>query len=129
TLEDAIDITGRTTQRIDCRSPIGDQTAGLDKEPITVDRGQPVPGCEPDDQIAMITRLRGPRNNQASIRSAREIGYATLYLFGVAHTNRVKFHTQLRRGGLNCAQLPAPGRCAHITQDRRPRYSRRDLFE
>ena len=32
---------------------------------------------------------------------------------GVAHAYRVKFHPQLRRSGLNCAQLPAPGSCAH----------------
>jgi acyl transferase domain-containing protein len=99
------------------------------KEAIIVDRGQPVSGREPDDQFAMITHLRAPRNNQASIRSTREIGYSALYHSGVAHAYRVKFHPQLRRSGLNCAQLPAPGSCAHITQDRRPRHTRRDLFE
>src|SRR5262245_60354088 len=50
TLEDTVDIIGRAPERIDCRSPIGNQTAGLDKEAINVDRGQPVPGGEPDDQ-------------------------------------------------------------------------------
>ena len=80
--EDTVDIIRRASERIDCRSPVGDQAAGLDKEAIIVDRGQPVPGCEPDDQFAMITHLRAPRNNQASIRSTREIGYSALYHSG-----------------------------------------------
>src|SRR5437588_372758 len=83
-----------------------DQTAGLDKEAIEVDHRQPVPGCEPDDQFAMFTRLRARRHNQTAIRSTREIGYAALDLFGVAHADRAKLHPQLRRSGLNCAQLP-----------------------
>ena len=63
-------------------------------------------GCEPDDQFAMITRLRARRHNQAAIRSAREIGYAALDLSGVEHADRAKLHPQLRGSGLNGAQLP-----------------------
>jgi hypothetical protein len=64
-----------------------------------------VPGCEPDDQFAMFTRLRARRHNQAAIRSAREIGYAVLDFSGVAHAARAKLHPQLRGSGLNGVQL------------------------
>ena len=32
TFEDTVDIIRRASERIDCRSPVGDQTAGLNKE-------------------------------------------------------------------------------------------------
>src|SRR5262245_53478920 len=77
----------------------------------------------------MITRLRARRHNQAAIRSAREIGYAALDLFGVAHADRAKLHPQLRGSGLDCAQLSGPGALGGISQYRYPRHARRHLFE
>src|SRR5262249_22481949 len=76
----------------------------------------------------MFTRLRARRHNQAGIRSTREIGYAALNLFDVAHAERAKLHPQLRRGGLNCAQLPGSGPLG-FPQYPHLRHVRRDLFE
>ena len=52
-LEDAIDVSRRAPVLVDEIEPIGDQSAGCDKVPVGVDRGQLVPGRQRNDQIAM----------------------------------------------------------------------------
>lgn len=51
-LEDTIDVSGRVPVLFDNIPAIGDQPAGGDEEASDVDRGQLVPGCQSDDQVA-----------------------------------------------------------------------------
>src|SRR5262245_846721 len=71
TLEDAVDVAGRVPVYVDRIGPVGDQAAAVDKVSERVDRGQPVPGCQRDDKIAMNRGRRGTRSESAWIRGAR----------------------------------------------------------
>src|SRR5438445_12309071 len=53
TLEDTVDIAGRAPILVGVIRSVGDQAAGSDMRALVIDRGQFVPGCKGDDQIAM----------------------------------------------------------------------------
>src|SRR6516162_11713567 len=55
-LEDAIGVAGRLSILGNVIRPVGDQAASGDEGPFEVDRGQLVPGCKRDDQIAIEIR-------------------------------------------------------------------------
>jgi hypothetical protein len=74
TLENAIDVAGRTAELIDQIRPIGDQTAVGDRDPPWVNRRQPVACSERYDRCAMSERQRASpflarRANAARARS------------------------------------------------------------
>ena len=71
-----------------------------------------MPGRDRDDQIAMSDRRRARRHDQAAIRGAREGHDGALDLAGIAHVDRAHLHSDRRRHGLDCAELPAPAGCA-----------------
>src|SRR5258705_7781105 len=55
-----------------------------------IDRRQPMPGRERDDQIALNDRQWGCRHDQAAIRLARERCDGALDFAGVAHADRTQ---------------------------------------
>ena len=92
-LEDAIDIAGRAPVLIDDVRPVGDQAAAGDEVAFVVDRGQPVPGRQRDDQFAMTTlqplRLSrsGRRSGErAKVSMACSISAASRILIGLTST-------------------------------------------
>ena len=73
-LEDAVDVAGRAPVQIDQAGSIRHQAAGLDEEAIGINRGQPVPRRERDDQLALNGRDRADPHDQTVVRPAREFG-------------------------------------------------------
>src|SRR5829696_3594018 len=71
---------------------------------------------------------RTTRDDETSIRGAREGYYVTLDLAGVAHVDRADIQTKRRGYGLDCAELADPGGYGSIAKDRSARHTRRDLF-
>jgi hypothetical protein len=108
-LEDAVDISCRTLPQIGYVRPVGDQAAVGDEEPPIVDRGQLVPGCQSDDQLAMRHRLRARRYDQAAIAGAREGRDSAPDLAGIADIDRAYLDPQRRRHRLNRGELAWPG--------------------
>jgi hypothetical protein len=90
--ENAIDVPGRASVLIDPIGPVGNQPAGGDKDTVGVDGWQMVPGCEPDNQFAIIIGLRTPGRDQAAIRHACERNNRTLDLTRVAQADWTHFH-------------------------------------
>ena len=95
-LEDAVDVAGRAPVLVDLISPIGDQAAGRDEGAIVVDRGQPVPGRQRDDQIAMNERRPARRHDQAAIRNAREGRDGALDVAGVTKADIRRLGSDVR---------------------------------
>ena len=109
--------------------PIGDQAAAGDEEAFEVDRGQLVPGCKRDDQIAMKLRQRARRHDQAAIRSARECRDGALDL---AASRTLTGLTSTPSDGATAwiaANWPSPAGIGGIPKDCRSRHARRDLLE
>jgi len=57
-----VDIAGRASVLVNEIGAIGDQAGGNGVGAFIVDRGQLVPGCQRDDQIAMKRASRGRRS-------------------------------------------------------------------
>ena len=96
---------------------------------IGVDRGQPVPGRERDDQLTMNEREPARRHDQASVRSTRKRRDGSLDLAGIADVDRAQFHPERRRRRLDRGELAGSGGYAGIPKDRRSRHARRDLLD
>src|SRR5215831_5280940 len=128
-LEDAVDVAGCAPVLINHIRPVGDQAAVGDEGAITVDRGQSVPGREPDDQITMARRLGARSHDRAAIRGTRKRGDGALELADVAYVDRTHFHPERRRRGLNGAKLPNAGGYGGIPEDGHSFDPRRNLLE
>ena len=78
-LEDAVDIGRRAPVLVDPIRTIRDQAAIGDKDRVRIDGGQFVPGCKPDDQIAMdrckraAGTIRPPFEERANAVTVRSI--------------------------------------------------------
>ena len=87
--QDAIDIARRAAELVDKIRPVGDQAASGDEGAFGVDRGQLVPGCKRDDQIAMnhadapVVTIRPPFEERAKAATARSISPASRMLTGM----------------------------------------------
>jgi hypothetical protein len=66
-LEDAIDVGGRASVRVDCIRPVRDQAAALDVVAVGVDRGQEVASAQRDDQLSMSCRQRARQHDQTAL--------------------------------------------------------------
>src|SRR5262249_7247240 len=91
-LENAIDVTGRLPELVDVIGAVGEEAAGGGEEAVPVNRGQPIPSRELDDQIAMMQRRAAWRRDQTAIRRARESLHRLLDLASVAQVDRNHFH-------------------------------------
>src|SRR5262249_41429976 len=128
-LEDAIDITSRLPELVDLIGSIGDQPAGGGEETLGIHRREPVSGRKRDYQIAMADRCSARRYDQASVRSAREGGDGALDLAGIAHIERIDFHGERRRHGLDGGKLAGPGAYVGIPRNCRSRHAWCNLLE
>ena len=128
-LQDAVDISGRASVRIDRIKPISGQPAGVDEKVLEVDCGQFVPRRQRDDQIAMDDRQAACRHDQTAIPVARKLRYAPLDLIGVAQVDRAQLYPERWRSGLDYGELADPLGYARISKDGRARHARCDLFE
>ena len=104
-LEDAVDVAGRAPVLVDQIRPVGDQATGGDEVAAGVDRGQPVPGRQRDDQIAMnASPTRSPsRSGRHSPERANAVTARSISR-GIAHVDRAQLHPQRRRHGLDGAR-------------------------
>src|SRR5262249_2196126 len=129
TLEDAIDIAGRTSVLIDVISAIRHQAAGYDEVTRKVHRRKIVSRRQRDDQLAMGHRGRACRHKQAAIRSARKRRNGALDLGPLAQSDRVRL--QLERGshGLDNSKLADSRTLGVIPKDHHASDARRDLLE
>src|SRR5262249_53341498 len=104
-LEDAIDVTGRLPELVNEIGAVGEEAAGGGEEAVPVNRRQPIPSRERDDQIAMMQRRAAWRWDQTAIRRAREGLHRLLDLASVAQVDRDHFHPERRchrlHGGKN----------------------------
>ena len=92
-LEDAIDVAGGSPVLVGEIRPVGDQAAVRDEKPVGIDRGQPMPGRQRNDQIAMkCRRTRSPSRSgrhsavRANAAMARSISPASRTLTGLNST-------------------------------------------
>ena len=129
-LEDAIDVAGRAPVLVDQIRPIGDQAAAGDEEAVGIDRGQPVPGRQRDDQIAMkrpsvalAVTIRPPFGARANAATARSISPASRTSIGLTSTPSDGATAWI------AAELADPVAVGGIPKDRRSRHARRDLLE
>jgi hypothetical protein len=81
--ENAINVIGSLPMRIDGVRPVRDEAAISNVGTERVGCRQSVPGCQRDDQVAVIARQRGCDHDQAAIRSAYKFGNSVLDVFGV----------------------------------------------
>src|SRR5262249_29416277 len=71
-LEDAVDIAGGTPERVDEIRSIGNQAAAGGINAGVIDRGQSMPCCERNNQLAMDDGGRAPGYDEATVRALRE---------------------------------------------------------
>src|SRR5262245_31019781 len=94
-----------------------------------VHRGQPMPGCQCDNQIAMSLLQSARCNDQPAVRTARESLDTRLDLVRVAHDKRSQLHAERRRHPLECGQLTDSDGCEGIAKDSGPGYAGGNLLE
>jgi hypothetical protein len=127
--EDAIDISGRASVRIDGIKAISQQAAGVDEKVLEIDCGQFVPCRQRDDQIAMNDCQAACRHDQTAIPLARKRRDAALDLIGVPQVDRAQLYPERWRSGLDYGELADSLGYARIPKDCRACYARCDLFE
>src|SRR5512143_621462 len=70
TLEDAIDVAGSAPIVVDEIGTVGHQAAAGDEKSLVIDRGEPMPSRQLDDQIAISRCGRACRYDQTATRRA-----------------------------------------------------------
>src|SRR5262249_16287084 len=93
--ENAINVTDNLPMRINRVRPIRDEAAISNVGTVRVDCWQSVPGCQRDDQAAVVVRQRGCDHDQAAIRSAYKSSDAVLNVSSVSPTEWA--HLYLKR--------------------------------
>jgi hypothetical protein len=71
-LEDAVDVAGGTPELVDEIRSVGNQAAAGGINAVVIDRGQSMPRCERDNQLAMDDGGRATGDDQATVRALRE---------------------------------------------------------
>ena len=128
TLEDAINILSRLTEKFDAIGSITHQPALSDKEPAGVDRGQLVTGRQRDDQIAMNGREPACGHDQPAVRNAPKCPHGLLDLLSDAHVDRAYVDPERRRCGLDDGELANPSSYDWVSQHRSARHARCNLL-
>src|SRR5262249_54857062 len=115
--------------RIDDIWPVRDEAASTYEKAQWIDRWQPIPRRQRDDQIAMGYRQCARCYNQTAVRSTRQCSNGALDVTGVTHINRAYLDPERRCRRLYSGELTDRGRQGWFAKDRRPLSVRRDLFE
>src|SRR5262245_45125512 len=86
-LEDAVDVAGGTPELIDEIRSIGNQAAAGGINAGVIDRGQSMPRCERNNQLAMDDGGRAPGYDQATVRALRKRRDGALDLARIPRTS------------------------------------------
>src|SRR6476660_5336003 len=89
----------------------------IDKRFAGIDRRKPIPGCQPENEIAMAIHRRARSCNQTSIWRASKFRHAALDLAGIAGANRNDVGTDRTCHRLNYCKLPDAGGHSRVSND------------
>src|SRR5262245_7926135 len=128
-LQDAVDVAGSAPILVDHFRPVSDQAALGGHIAEGIDRGQLVPSCQRDDQLAMNRLRRASGYDQPAIRLACECRDGPFDLATITHVDRAQLHPKGWRHGLDCGELADPGCGGGVAKDRHSRHTGRDLLE
>jgi hypothetical protein len=101
-------LARKGTQQQRAAAPIGDQTVAGDEEPIFVDRSQPTPGGEGDDQVTTLDRGSAQRHDDATVGLVDRIRERAFDQAGIARVELAQLHSEGRRDAWMAAILPTP---------------------
>ena len=89
-LEDAVDVAGGTPELVDEIRSVGNQAAAGGINAVVIDRGQSMPRCERDNQLAMDDGGRATGDDQATVKARRERRDGALDLVRIPHVDRAQ---------------------------------------